>query len=280
MNDGLGVWLRRTRESRQLLLEDVEHALKIRRRYLQALEMGDYAALPGEIQARGFLRNYARFLGLPVDDALERYDSEIQGRPAQPRVHPKKVEVARRQIADRPSVFAPPPSEAEEAASVSSGFSIEQAMTVLLVLFGVLVVIFVVSFLWLQFGVRDSAPPTVAPLVMVQTSLPLPGEMEADPVVATPAFPASADGTINVRLVASEHVWVSLATAERIVFQDIADPGQTLEASSQSTIIVATGNGGAFQLYINGTDWGTLGEQGQAVRRVWSPEGEIAVEGP
>ncbi len=80
MTDSLGVWLRRSRETRQLDLDDAARTLRIRRRYLQALEMGDYEALPGPIQARGFLRNYVRFLGLPVEDALARYDAET-GKP-------------------------------------------------------------------------------------------------------------------------------------------------------------------------------------------------------
>ncbi len=65
MTDSLGVWLRRSRETRQLDLDDAACTPRIRRRYLQALEMGDYEALPGPIQARGFLRNYVRFLGCP-----------------------------------------------------------------------------------------------------------------------------------------------------------------------------------------------------------------------
>ena len=40
MSDGLGLWLRRARETQQLTLEDVEKALRVRRRYLQALEVG------------------------------------------------------------------------------------------------------------------------------------------------------------------------------------------------------------------------------------------------
>ena len=72
MTDSLGIWLRRSREARKQDLDEVVRSLRIRRRYLQALEMGDYEALPGPIQARGFLRNYARFLGLSVEDVLAR----------------------------------------------------------------------------------------------------------------------------------------------------------------------------------------------------------------
>ena len=85
MVDGLGLWLRRARENRQLSLADIERELKIRSRYLQALELGDYATLPGVVQARGFLRNYARYLGLPVEEAIARYEAEISGNPLQPR---------------------------------------------------------------------------------------------------------------------------------------------------------------------------------------------------
>ena len=76
MTEGLGLWLRRAREAQQLTLDDVEKKLRIRRRYLQALEAGDYSALPGQIQTRGFLRNYARFLGVPPEEALARYEEE------------------------------------------------------------------------------------------------------------------------------------------------------------------------------------------------------------
>jgi len=57
MSDSLGLWLRRSREARRLELDDAVKALRIRKQYLRALELGDYEALPGPIQARGFLRN-------------------------------------------------------------------------------------------------------------------------------------------------------------------------------------------------------------------------------
>ncbi len=51
-----------------------------------------------------------------------------------------------------------------------------------------------------------------------------------------------------------------------------------LETSAKEMLIVATGNAGAFQLYINGTDWGTLGGSGEVVRRAWNPVGEVPLE--
>ena len=72
--------------------------------------------------------------------------------------------------------------------------------------------------------------------------------------------------------------WISISADDQVVFQGIAEEQQVLEAVAQELLVVATGNGGAFQLYVNGTDWDVLGEQGAVVRRAWSPQGEILPE--
>lgn len=60
----IGQQLRQTRQARELSLEQVSKATRIRPHYLQALEAGDFEALPSPLQARGFLRLYAEYLGL------------------------------------------------------------------------------------------------------------------------------------------------------------------------------------------------------------------------
>ncbi|MBN2393054.1 MAG: helix-turn-helix domain-containing protein [Anaerolineae bacterium] len=279
MSDGLGLWLRRTRETRQISLPDVEKALRIRRRYLQALEMGDYTALPGEIQARGFLRNYARYLNLPVEEALARYDAEIQGRPMQPRAHVGTAAEPKAPPVNRPSVFSPPPTEAEESASPRTRIPsfILQLLLVALVFF---IVIAVGSFIWLQIASRDQKTNGAAAPVTAQTQ---PSTTETTPNAQSTSstaldFVASADGLVYLRLVANEHAWIRVSSDANIVFEGMAAPGQTLETSAEEMLIVSTGNGGAFELYINGTGWGTLGGSGEVVRRAWNPVGEVPLE--
>ncbi len=70
MLDSIGTKLREVREARNLTLEQVSQALRIRPYHLQALESDDYSAIPSAAQARGFLRNYAEYLGLNVDEML------------------------------------------------------------------------------------------------------------------------------------------------------------------------------------------------------------------
>ncbi len=53
-----------------------ERDTKIRARYLAALERGDYRDLPGAVYTKGFLRNYAVYLGLDPEDVLRQWRRE------------------------------------------------------------------------------------------------------------------------------------------------------------------------------------------------------------
>jgi cytoskeletal protein RodZ len=68
--------LRVARERKGVDLYRVERDTKIRARHLDALESGDYAALPSAVYIKGFLRNYAVYLGLDPDETLARWRSE------------------------------------------------------------------------------------------------------------------------------------------------------------------------------------------------------------
>ncbi len=70
-----GAQLRRAREVRGESVHEVAFALKLSPRQVEALEHDDFDALPGMAFVRGFMRNYARYLGLdaaPLLDAVQR----------------------------------------------------------------------------------------------------------------------------------------------------------------------------------------------------------------
>ena len=66
----LGNTLSRARRARGISIEDAERDTHISRRYLQALETEDFSLFPAPVYARGFLRTYARYLGLNPDELL------------------------------------------------------------------------------------------------------------------------------------------------------------------------------------------------------------------
>jgi cytoskeletal protein RodZ len=71
--DSIGAYLRRERELRHVSLEELVQTTRIPLRMLQRIEDDRFEELPGEVFARGFLRSYARALGLSAEQVLERY---------------------------------------------------------------------------------------------------------------------------------------------------------------------------------------------------------------
>lgn len=78
--DSLGTYLRRERELRQISLEEIAQTTRIPIRMLQHIEGDRLDRLPGEVFAKGFLRSYARSVGLQADDVLSRYERRDERR--------------------------------------------------------------------------------------------------------------------------------------------------------------------------------------------------------
>jgi len=76
MTQTVGQKLKTIREEKNLTLEKVFEATRIRVTYLRALEDDDLSSMPSPVQARGYLRNYAEYLGLDIDQILEELRSQ------------------------------------------------------------------------------------------------------------------------------------------------------------------------------------------------------------
>ena len=81
----------------------VERDTKIRSKYLSALEEGEFGDLPGDVYTRGFLRNYATYLGLDADEIEEEWRQEAgEVELARPMiVGPQPMTVRRRMVVQR-----------------------------------------------------------------------------------------------------------------------------------------------------------------------------------
>jgi cytoskeleton protein RodZ len=71
----VGERLRAAREARGMDVDAVASALKLSRKQIEALEVGDWARLPGHTFIRGFVRNYARIVHLEPDSLLADLDA-------------------------------------------------------------------------------------------------------------------------------------------------------------------------------------------------------------
>src|SRR5258708_17697083 len=73
--------LGRERELRGVILEEITESTKISRRHLEALEGEHFDQLPGGVFNKGFVRAYARFLGIDGDQAVADYSTATNEQP-------------------------------------------------------------------------------------------------------------------------------------------------------------------------------------------------------
>ena len=111
MAETFGPILAKTRQERGESLEQIARVLHVKPHYLQALEEEDYAALPSDVQGKGFLRLYADHLGLPVQPLLEYWGKK-------PRRTPEDLKLIT--AAEKPPVTTetPPAEEDSQAETI------------------------------------------------------------------------------------------------------------------------------------------------------------------
>ncbi len=69
---------RKARESKELSLDDVSNVIKISPRLLRAIEEEHFEQLPGGVFNKGFIRSYAKHIGLDPEEAVAEYLEHIR----------------------------------------------------------------------------------------------------------------------------------------------------------------------------------------------------------
>ena len=170
MDATVGQILRETREAQHISLDDVALRLRLMHRQIEAMEADDFQSLGQPVFARGFVRNYARLLGLDADALLAR----MAGAPAEPALVTE----------------AEPP--------VGRSWLTSPWLIGLLLGLAVIVAIPVALYLWLNSEVDESVAPVTETRSAVE-SRPAPPPAAPEPIVAavpeaveTPSANASA----------------------------------------------------------------------------------------
>lgn len=98
----LGALLRKAREQRGMTLDDIQDLTKIQKRYLEAIEEGNYRVLPGTFYVRAFVKNYSEAVGLDAEEVLRLYNNEVPAPVTEQVVEPmQRPRRARTQSSDR-----------------------------------------------------------------------------------------------------------------------------------------------------------------------------------
>lgn len=250
----VGELLRAEREKQSLTVKDIEKATSIRAIYIQAIEDGKYDVLPGEVYLKGFIRNYASFLGLNPQQALEVYRESLAPQPPQ-----------QSQTPQTPAPSAPPaaamPPKVEAGREEKGGSSLGRWVIVLVVL------AVVVGAAWAAFNHMNQppAPQPKPPQVQVQPA-PAPAPV---PAPTTPV-PAPAAKTIVVVAKYSADCWTRVTADGRELYEGIPRVGETFTWNANQTMTVHLGNAAGVDLTYNGQPQGRLGGDGDVISKTFT----------
>jgi transcriptional regulator with XRE-family HTH domain len=75
VQESFGDYLKRHREAAGKTIKDISETTRVPRRFLSAFEENNYEVLPAPTFTRGFLKLYAREIGLETDEVVVRYES-------------------------------------------------------------------------------------------------------------------------------------------------------------------------------------------------------------
>lgn len=280
----LGPWLRQAREAKRLSLEDVERETRIRSQFLAALEEEDFSRLPGDVYTRGFLRNYASFLGLDPNEALQRYKELI----AQP--NNGEAGSAARLSLDEP-VEVPLVEPARSSARLVSVILLVIALAIVGVwyfstigrdslppfLSGILPPAGVVPSPTIQAAVGTSTPelsgtpPAVSSPIPSPTSTPSPTASPTPTLTSTPTPKVYRGVEVQVEIVATS--WIQVTVDGVRVFVGTLEPGETRTWEGQESVALRVGNAGGVRVTVNGEPLGLLGAIGEVKDMEWVRQG-------
>lgn len=282
----LGQRLRQAREAKHISLETAEEVTRIRRKYLEALEADDYSALPGTVFLRGFVRNYAQFLGLDPEAMLALLPADPA--PAPPPVARRPAPTGDYPLMDVPLQPAP------------SWFNADLVIGILMLVALLGFVGWVVYRQYLSPYIQarstptatatatevPSPSPTVATpaTVQVQATAPLLPTASATPAgspTATPTLSPTATATktptplapLEVTLIAQGRSWVEIYADGERVFRGFMVEGDEETFYAEERLQVHLGDASVVRVIANGQDMGYLGTEGEVVHKEFLVEG-------
>jgi cytoskeleton protein RodZ len=247
-----GEELRREREIRGISLKEIADATKISRRFLEAIEHNDHKTLPAPVFTRGFVREYARYLGLNAEEMVNRYNFAAAG---DERI--EKSNHLERLVHPEP-VIAPKPLKKSGIPPAYSRLADRNIFATLLIIAALAGVTY-----WAvrTKRLRMDAPAAAAPPVVAavpSATVPPPAPKAEGGVASAP---------LQLTMEVTEDSWVTLFVDEERVINDVLTAGTNRTFDANEAFRFATvGNAAGVTLTLNGKKLPPLGRVGEVVR--------------
>jgi len=248
----IGNFLKGKREAKGISLNEVEKDLKIRKRYLQALEDGNVDVIPGKAYIVGYLRNYSKYLGIDEEDInniiqtykdVEKQKSILQDIKEE-NVFLKKKD--RSMLFDKKRVFFP--------------YKYVYLISFILIIFA--------GLLWINHSLKEAQNiPVPSPEIETETNLSV---MESTNETSTlteevseTSIEESIQGTLStedtliekkiptLRIIANDNTWVKIFHNDEIVFERILFKGEEICWQSEQSLNLITEYPAQIEAYYN-----------------------------
>ena len=293
-----GEKLKLEREKRTITLEQISSSTKIGTRMLQALEEDKFNQLPGGIFNKGFVRAYARCLGLDEDQTVADYLEASGDAP------PVSTEIVAPQDEERDN------QENLSRLEASTGGTARQLPWGWFA--AVLLVVAIALSFWShrrREHQRPSVPSTATAPATQSAAAPPSGASgknkntdiakgaasatSASPTTGspagrsatsavsktsqdlTPATPAAAPGEFTVVIRAREESWVSITADGRAISSELLSAGSERAVRGRKEIMVKAGNAGGVDFRFNGQKLDIGGESGEVKTVSFGPHGIV-----
>jgi cytoskeleton protein RodZ len=284
----LGEYLKQARKKKRLSLEQIASKTRIQERHLQALESEDFGELPAKVFAKGFVRSYAKALGLDEEEALQCFLETSgtfydQSQPEQPQPHVQvKLEAASRQSINWNFVVAALVIIA--AGAIWYGLPKQQETPI------------VPSEPEISSPVEPTEEPipplsdsqeNIAPETLVDSAptppsspISVPALRTPNPPITTPVEPIpptspnppaveiTADGSHILEIEATQLTWVVVQSDKQAPNEALLQPGQRTKWKANEQFLITLGNAAGVVIRLNGVSQGPFGKPGQVVRDI------------
>lgn len=233
-----GEQLRDAREAQGTTLDEVAQRTRIPRRHLQMIEDGAYSGLPAATYSAGFVKSYARLLGLDAQGLSEQFRREIERETVRPH---------------RPEPYEP----ADPGRTPPLGLAIVALLLALVIGLG---------FLYWR-GSTDRPTAIAANGVASPVSAPaVPAIPVANQPLASPPA-ASAGGPVVVG--ATQDVWVKVSASGKTLFMGTLAPGKTVAVPPDAVDpTLTTGRPGVTTVSVGATPIPPVGDPDRAAHNI------------
>lgn len=268
--------LKRTRENRKLTLDQVATATKISIRMLKALEDEKFDQLPGGIFNKGFVRSYARFLGIDEAQAVNDY-MQASGAANQA---PAAEDAELKAIAERKD------KERERQRGQSKGIPWGLTAAVLLMICLLLAV-------WSFYSrdrqasvpvhaqtqksagktasLEDANSSSVGPTLTAVSESSTASQPGVSPAIASQSDVQS--GAFTVEVQAKQDSWLTVTADGKPIFSDMVVAPGTKSFGAQRELVIRAGNAGGLDISFNGQKIPAIGSEGEVRTVTFSPSG-------